>query len=391
MVLWLLAAQAMTTAKFIEISDPTLPEIDVEAVLKLPALDRHERAMLDVLVKAVPGGPPEYGIRDIMATTDGRLIHCEAMPDHLTIEFPADKEELTGAVNILSGILRNLQMPDKLPDPAPEDNDPWTSILHGPLTGPDGIKLRPGELLEFYQHIFRPEFLAVTFSGPFAQDAAANAWQKKTSDWEVPKPIHALPAPEPLSDWAPTIGTFELDGPEITPDSPSVASSLLSLFALGCGKGGSLFRISRQKDGFSYRQEAVLWPTATGWTPRLVVAAANLTDLDGAAEQLKKDLLADVARWTEADRLRAAGLAEGVLLRGVPLSPFYFRTGRPVTGSPGDRAFLEAYWATKTGQNWNPSELAGRLRGVSLEALKVAATTLLNESVLVSHHASKPL
>ncbi len=377
------ASQKTVTPKFIELSDPGLSEVTVEAIVKLPALDNHERAMLDRLARSIPMGPAEYSQNDLMAITGGRVVRCDIMPDCLVIEIPAFKEDLVGAISVLAGVLRNARIDDSSTLTSGNEPDPWTSVIHGPLAPQDGYKLRKGELAEFYHRVFRPESVTVAVSGPFASDEAQKEWDRKIDGWQLPNLIRAWPLPDPLPDSSPSIGAIELDGPEISPDSPNLNSSLLALFALGCGKGGSLYRIAREKDGLSYRQEAVLWPTTTGWVPRLVVAASDQKDPDGAAAQLKIDLIADVSKWTEADRLRASGLATGVLERGVPLSPFYFQSDGPVTGSVYNRAFLEAYWLSKTGTPWNAEGMAERLRGVSLEALKAAAYEMLTHAQLL--------
>jgi hypothetical protein len=369
--------------KFLELADPEFTEVTADAIVKLPPLDSHGRAMLGRLLQTISLGPREYSHGDLMAITGGRIIRCDVMADHLTIEVPAFKEDLAGAISVLGEVLRNARLDDSGAVLASGDSDPWASVLHGPYTSADGLKLRKGELEEFYHHVFRPEAVTVAVSGPFASDAAQKAWDQKMADWVVPRSARPLAPPDPIPSTSPIIGAIELDGPEISPDSADLSSSLLSLFALGSGKGGSLFRLAREEDALSYRQEAILWPTAKGWLPRLLVASADLKDGQAAGEKLKKQLLADVSAWTETDRLRAAGLAEGVLLRGVPLSPFYFRPDRPVTGSAEDRAYIEAYWLSKTGLPWNPAGLVDGMKGVSLEALKASAAKLLTNSRLV--------
>jgi hypothetical protein len=382
-----MAAIAVSAAadgpKFIELADSEFSEVTAEAIVKLPPLDSHERAMLGHLVRCMALGPAEYSRGDLMAITGGRIIRCQVMPDHLMIEVPAYKEDMAGAISVLAEVLRSPRLDDGNSDGAREDTDPWESILHGPFTSSDGKKLRSGELEEFYHRIFRPETVTVAVSGPFASDAAQRVWDQKIAGWVAPKLLRPWPAPQALPNPAPVIGAFELDGPAINPDSSDLGSSILSLFALGCGKGGSLHRLAREQDAFSYRQEAILWPSNDGWIPRLVVAAADLKDPQTAGEELKKQLLADVDSWTEADRSRAVGLAEGVLLRGVPLSPFYFHADRPVTGSITDRPFLEAYWLSKTGNPWSAAQVVSRLQGVSLAALKASATRMLSLSQLV--------
>lgn len=366
--------------QFLELPNPAYAELQVAAVVKLPPLDAHERAMLARIVRTLRLGPAEYGRRDLMAMTGGEPVRCDPMDDCLSLSFPASKDDLAGAVGALAEMLQRPRSGDSGTNENPQPPDPWESILHGPYAGPDSLKIRPGELDDFFHQIFRPDAVTVAVSGPFQPGAAQALWEQKTLGWKPPRVPRTWQTAAPDPPPEPMIAAVELDGPEIAADARDLPTSVLAMFALGCGKGASLFRVAREQDGLSYRQESLLWPAPGGWTPRLVVASAGLKDGAAVGEQLRKQLLDDVAAWTESDRQRAAGLAAGVLMDGCPLSPFYFQPDGPVVGSAGDRAFLEAYWMAKTGQPWNPEALTIRLKGVSLDALKAEATRLLKAS-----------
>jgi hypothetical protein len=176
--------------------------------------------------------------------------------------------------------------------------------------------------------------------------------------------------------------TLRLEGPAIAGDQ--VPATLLAAYALGVGKGSSVFRVLRQQDRISYRQEAYL--QGEGSYFRLCVACAFLPRDDEAklAEQTREQLLADVDQWGDGERARALALANTTLTGWPELVPMNL-TGQGPVGSQ-DRAFLEAYWPMKTGDPWDPEALLAKMNAVSLADMKTAAKSALRsaQATLVS-------
>jgi hypothetical protein len=153
------------------------------------------------------------------------------------------------------------------------------------------------------------------------------------------------------------------------------------MVALGSGKGSSLFRVVRDGMNLSYRQDALLWPSAFGWKPFLVIGMEPQPDeasYRAKAEEVRQALLKDVESWTEANRQRAVGYAGALVTRGGDASPLFFRYGGPLATDVTGRTRMAAYWMSKTGSAWNPEALASSFASIPLEELKAEATAMLS-------------
>jgi hypothetical protein len=201
-------------------------------------------------------------------------------------------------------------------------------------------------------------------------------------DWR-PGPLPTLPdisEAKLLTANPAGITTLEWASPEWKSNETSPAR-WLALYALGAGKGGSLYRIARERHAWSYRQDAFLWPTFAGWRARLFVPMALA---DGAADRAKTiadELLTDIATWDEVARARALGMAQANLVRGVPFGPVLlgdFTLGR----TQSDRALWGTYWQMKTGRPWTEGALLGQMDGVTVEDLKSAAVEIVKSAEL---------
>ena len=151
---------------------------------------------------------------------------------------------------------------------------------------------------------------------------------------------------------------------------------LLATYALGVGKGSSLFRIPREKHGWSYLQSSFLSPTLAGWEPRLFVAALRKTFTENMISDLRQDLADDVKSWSEDDRTRALQMLEATLTRGVPYGAIWLGDG-PVGESLQDRTEFSDYWMMKTGQPWDPQKLIDICESVDLDTLKTTALKIV--------------
>jgi hypothetical protein len=124
----------------------------------------------------------------------------------------------------------------------------------------------------------------------------------------------------------------------------------------------------------------MLTPAVGGFLPRLLMATNDATPPFELAASMKEELTKAVGEWTEADVSRARGMAEGILFRGLEMSPFYFNPSWPVGTSLHDRTFMTAYWPMKTGSDWNPRKLMGQMALASVDDVKAAATDMLKDA-----------
>jgi hypothetical protein len=158
-----------------------------------------------------------------------------------------------------------------------------------------------------------------------------------------------------------------------------LAIKLLAVYALGVGKGSAVFRVLREREGWSYRQEAFLWPTPKGFRTRLLMA----TDLpnDDWPKAMRAALRADVEGWTDADLKRATGLAKAQMVRGIGPDPFYLTPKGPAGETPAGQAFETAYWHGKAGRALDEARLASQFELVRLDELKETALDMLDRAI----------
>ena len=136
-----------------------------------------------------------------------------------------------------------------------------------------------------------------------------------------------------------------------------------------------MHRILRDHLGWSYRQESVLWPTASGWVPRLIFAktSAEMT-LGGVA---REELLKDVENWTEASLVRAKAMTDTAFSGENPLSPLWLGRGGPMGTDLEDKCAWIGLNTMMFGTTIELSGVHSVIEPIKLDELKVAAKNLL--------------
>lgn len=368
------------TPTLLETLTPGAPDVSIAVFAPLPKpFGEKDRQKLAVAVRTLSEGSQEYPRRTAWRMTDGRTIDASLLPDGVAIRFAVPKENLANGIALVEGLLRRPLVPQEDLDRnlvAIQRREPgyWAAALR-PLSN-DLKSLKQEEARALLRRVFDPKRVVVAVGGDFDAGKPTEFWANRTEDWKPdpgPRYPDITPTPEPSENPA-GVTTVELRGPAFAAADPTLAPKWLALVALGVGKGSALFEKVRQVEGWSYRQEAILWPDPAGLVPRLVAATVSDEDESGRAEALRKTLQTAVDAWTEADRARAIGLAAASLERGLPLGPLWL-----VDGPPGvyDRSLLDAYWWSKAGVRWDPNRLAAALRNVTLDELKSTAAALL--------------
>jgi predicted Zn-dependent peptidase len=244
-------------------------------------------------------------------------------------------------------------------------------------------RLPSSKAREVYERVFRPERVTLSVAGKFTPGAVAAAWKSRMAAWQPPR--FALAREDYSMSTVYTrnlsgVTTIDIASP-LVPKSADLYPRLLALFALGSGKGGSLFEVVRQQLGLSYRQEGILSPTRDGLETRLLIAASPVENEDERIAKIKAELLKDIETWTETDRKRAIGMASAASIEGTERGPFYFSGNTPIASDLSGRALLGAYWQMKVGVDWDGALLLANLRDVPLTELKEAAKTIVNGQV----------
>jgi hypothetical protein len=388
----LIAAIAVQSSGFVAKPDPSADFVSLQAVVRLPELDERNRTILTLVVARLGKETASYGgsqMADI-ANRAGSRLRVTAMEDHVRISMgvvPADA--LTG-IRMLASVLKESRLSPQDLQNAADDftfrrHSYWQEALN---RYPFKLQTyRQDDVQAFVAGVLRPENVTLGVAGKVNSDACKEAWEQSISDWRPGAKPRSLgssvrPVARMLSDKASVI---EFEGSEIVAGDADFSTKLLALCALGTGKSSSLWRVCREALGLSYRQESVLTPTANGFVPRLIIVHSGNDELDANAAKARDLLLADIKSWSADDRRRAIGMSESFLIRDGDLSPLYFSPSDIVGSDLADNIFLAAYWKQKTGQDWNPHQLVGRMGFIELEDLKAAAEKLVSGSRTLIH------
>lgn len=355
---------------------PQREEVAFAAFAPLPReFGGKDRQRLAVAVRVMSDGSQEYSRRAVLSLTQGESVRASLLPDGVLVRFEVPKGNLTNGISLMEGLLRRPNLTQERLDEtlgrfAAREPSAWGAALRQDRVDLKTVKLDDARAL--LARVFDPRRVVVAVVGGFASGEARSKWETRTADWRPavePRYPDISPSPEPR-DSGSGLTTVELRGQPFPATEPSLPARWLAMLALGVGKGGALFRDVRQVEGWSYRQEAILWPDPAGLEPRLLAASISAEGEATRAEELRATLLKAISGWTEDDRLRALGAA------GLNLGPLWL-VNEPVGTGLLDRAALEAYWWAKAGASWDPDALRERMRAVPLEALKAEATAIV--------------
>ncbi len=377
----LLLSFVFAPAKVVELVEPNADSISIQALVSLPDLGAKDLARLNLIVSAIPKQTLDYPRREMLIVTDGEPVRCNITPDHVRVVVNVPPDHLKAGLGVMEALLRNATLTAENLEAAKEEQDEpdyWSSALN-PIDLPK-VKLTAEEAQQLYHRVFRPDRLLLTVGGRFAQGDAEQAWTKRMALWPVEKEPKGFFDNTPIAErtkGSGAITTVDLVAAPFSANETGVQSKILSMFAFGVGKRASLFRVVREKHGWSYRQEAILSPTKDGFVPHLLVAMIPTDDAQDRAKTMRTELLEDVGTWDSTTRDRAFGMAEAVLSGYIPFNPFYFLGDSPAGNSLEDRTFLSGYWKMKTGTRWNPGLLLDSMKKVSVDELKESAKAML--------------
>lgn len=381
--------------KFVEIPDPSADYISYQAVVRLPQLNPRGVALSQVLADAILDGTRGYHRRELFQHgSAASRIRCSTMPDHIRIGLSVRKGQEELGADLMFELLDSARFDDKAVKEATDraqvrQRGYWGEALQ-PIFGDFNGIARPA-VREFYRQTFRPENLTVAVGGAVKAGAGTGFLETKFAGWTpVAEPARRAANGNSrfLKGHAAPVSTADIRSASFAPTA-DFATRLLAAIALGSGKGSSAFRVLRDANAWSYRQESVLWPTPDGFQVRVIAAFQPTANDEEVAGKMRAALLEDVPKWTEADIERARGMAKAIFSRGVEYSPLYLHPSGPIGTGLDDRTFLTAYWLMKTGQSFSVDSLLGQMSDVTLEDLKSMATALLQDSVPVVLSGSK--
>jgi hypothetical protein len=346
----------------------------VALVISIPEEMESVRSPLQEAVRLLPDGSAVYTRRSLASLTVNGPVRSWILPDYVGIQFSVPVDLVPSAVTALYGFLYR---PNLTPRDQPTGDVDWYAPLwqFQPKRDPAEREVR-----QAWDYLVKKGRVRISVRGGDTPGAAARTW----ASLSVSDPASRLPAelPRPDGDRIPAAANaIWLDGPE----TKSPAAAALAAILIGQGKSSELFRVAREAMGISYRQEAFLWPSRNGWTPRIFLTGADPVSR-AQAEQLRERLIANASAWTDADLVRAKScLRESLAGTGV-WSPLMAAPGNSLGNGAGDLAILDAVTGL-FGAPLDPSVLAVQAQSEDLDAVKRCAREWLTGSIEVR---SKP-
>ncbi len=367
--------------------DASMDRATIQVVIKLPELGPREemavRAVSDLMMESTA----EYSKPQIMRWGGqcGFRPTVELMPGFVQMSISVPPEQVGIGISIVDSVLRRPTFSDQALNgwkvsSQTSATDYWQTALW-----PQTLKvsdLRKSDLSDAFVRYFRPENVTIAIGGNFPPDSP-DKLVARFEGWVMPRPV-AIPldlnrTKNALSNTTPT-STIEISGQEIRLADADFASRLLAIFALGVGKGSTLFQVPRETMGITYRQELLLWPTPKGFRTRMILATTNSEFSPTTGNEIRDTMLLSISTWTESHRSRALGAAEGLLIYGNGVSPFAI-TGQATIGESLEReTLMRAYWFATSGKEWNPKSYFDIMKLVDLATLKESAHSLLEKS-----------
>lgn len=333
-------------------------------------------------------GTDVYTRLDLMryGSRAGIAPRVDVYPDFMTVTLVAPEGGLDLAASLMESLLKEptleqerfLQLAQAL---AHSEPSPWQAAL-APYSRPFG-SVKHRDVLDAYAWAFRPENVVISVGGRFEPGAAARTFGERMATWtpgRKPPRFGSGVTSKPLSALTTEAAAYDFLGPPFT-SADSMARSLLAVVALGVGRGSAMHRVLREREAISYAQEAMLWPTADGPRPRLLLLHAPSNADPELPAKVIAWLRADVERWQESDRDRALAVTEAVLNRPDGWQPIPL----PVSSIGDRRLALQVCWRGYAAMfGWGGNELGSLLedlRHVNVTDLQASAKEILDQLV----------
>lgn len=378
-----LAVALVAGPHVVEVVKPGTGKVVVQVFVKAPEkLSDREQAAWDVLADVLYDGTAEFS-RDRLAQYAGQAgepLLIESMPGHMRLQVVEPKGGLKVAAQMLESLCERATLDADVVKESIQRRKAMRLSAWDEAILDDQLpyeKVTPELVRNLYEVAFRPEQMTVVAGGDFVEGELGKEVTVRFPVLSTPPPRRTRYdfAPRTRTKHSGRVSTFEFRLPVVSFTNGDSAARMLAVFALGVGKQSSLFQVLRETKGWSYRQEAVLWPSPTGWVPRLLFASTKLSVEQGIAA---KDLLvADVDAWIDVHLQRAKGMMASTFAGQNPLSPIWI--GRQALGQDlEDQCAWRGLNVMMSGVDLDATSLLST--PVTLEDLKAAAKELLDRA-----------
>lgn len=383
------AGVAISPVRIVESPQPEAKVVVVQAFVKGGPRATEYYAAWRLLGVMLLDGTDMYTPADLMryGSLAGIAPRVEIYPDFMTLTLVAPEGRLELAASLMTSLLtepsleqgRFVELVREFEGHAPS---PWQAAL-APFSRPYGaVKYR--DVVEAHAWAFRPENVVISVGGRIEPGSAMRAFGERMGSWSPgrkPPRYGSGVSSKPLSALTAPAAAYDFVGPPVT-SADGVARSLLAVTALGVGRGSALHRVVRESEGVSYAQEALLWPTADGLRPRLLLLhTPPEVDADLPAKVVAW-LKADVGRWQAADRERALAVARAALTRPDGWQPIPL----PLAGIADRRLAFQVCWrgyASLCGwQGADFDALIEAMDQVGEADLRTTATEILDQAIV---------
>ncbi|MBS1721730.1 MAG: insulinase family protein [Armatimonadetes bacterium] len=347
MTILALLLAASTPPRVTEVVEPKARTVVVQAYIPAPPqMSDREAAAWSVLADALYDGSEEFSrdrLRDY-ATQAGEPLSIEAWPDFIKIQVT----EPEGGMTVAALIVESLCLRASLTDEAVQQSvlrlrrrqlAPWSEALFD-LDLPFA-KVTTELVRNVYKNAFVPRSMSFVVGGAIeAGKGEAEIVKRFDVPAEFPprRTRFDFAARQRLAHSA-NVATLEWRGAPMKPSDKDYVAKCLGVVALGVGKESALFRVAREAEGKTYRQEAVLWPTAQGWAPRFLCARTGEKDTSELTA-LREALLRDIETWDEGTLARTRAMLSSSREGWNPLSPFWTSLAGPMRDELADRCSL---------------------------------------------------
>jgi len=371
----------------IELPDASANYITIQVVVKTPPGGPFDRAVNHLLADTLLDDSERYSKRELLdLLSAGTRLRCDWTPDEIRIQMGVEPSDLAAAMDAIKQIFTHATFPAEdlqaIKDDAPFRHPGfWDLGLYPERDDTKYVDRR--DVLDAYHRLFIPSNVWIGFGGDFAAGKAVAAWNTDPNPWPIVKTSTWYPdktAGQDVRSDSTGVTTLRLDSPSFPANDAAFPTKLLALYALGVGKGATEFQVLREQMRWSYRQEVMLMPTASGFEMSAMMAMNAGDKTAPSAEQMRDALLKGVAAWTQADLDRAVAMAQVDFTRGLDGSPLYLCGDWPIGQSLEDRTFLAAYWLMKTGSPFDSDALLAGMRASRLEEVRDQATAFLKDA-----------
>ncbi len=369
LALLLLATAQKPEVQISDLPRPGIGRVCVQAVIKLPPLTPREWGALEIIRDTLPEGTETFTRFDLLnyATMAGEPMKVTLAADHVRIGYEVPRGNLRLSSEILRDLLDKAYLREeaitKTLDSTPyRRRSSWEQML-SPWRS-DFTEMKRADVMRVYRRVFRPENTTVCVSGDFLKGEGLSEFAQRFDGWAPEdagrrriiegKPGQLVPSRQTATSSL----TAEMTAP------PQVL--MLTAFTLGVGKGGAAFRVVREAERISYRQEAVLAPSEKGWRFGLLFPHSGEFDKSKLVAALKKD----IDGWDEATLERARGMVAATMDLNLGALPVYLDPRRPLQMRLEDETYWLAYCQSKKMPAMPYDGLRTGMNGVSLAMVK---------------------